>query len=51
MGLGQWGISIMKTENRNVEQYVAPEMIQINIAPEGILCASNGEDAGLDEEL
>lgn len=33
----------MKTENRNAEQYVAPEMIQIDIVPEGVLCASGGE--------
>ena len=40
----------MKTENRNVEPYVAPEMTQINIAPEGILCASGGDVLGADSE-
>ena len=39
----------MKKVNRNAEQYVAPEMTQINIVPEGVLCASGGEqeDGGL----
>lgn len=33
----------MKTENRNAEQYVAPELTQIDILPEGVLCQSGGE--------
>ena len=33
-------------KNKNGEQYVAPEMIQINIVPEGILCASGDEGSG-----
>lgn len=39
----------MKTVNKNVEQYVAPEMTQIDIMPEGVLCASGGEqeDGGI----
>ena len=39
----------MKTDKKNVEQYVTPEMTQIDIVPEGVLCASNGEqeDGGL----
>lgn len=39
----------MKTDNRNAEQYVAPELTQIDILPEGVLCASGGEteDGGL----
>ena len=39
----------MKTDNKNVEQYFAPEMTQIDIMPEGVLCASGGEqeDGGI----
>lgn len=33
----------MKTDKRNVEQYVAPELTQIDILPEGVLCASVGD--------
>jgi len=32
----------MKTDNRNAEQYVAPELTQIDILPEGVLCQSGG---------
>ena len=43
----------MKTDNKNVEQYVAPEMTQIDIMPEDVLCSSvtNGEDVGVGDEL
>lgn len=49
LGVGVRSISNMRTENNTVEQYVAPEMTQIDILPEGVLCASNGEqeDGGL----
>lgn len=33
----------MKTENKRNEKYVTPEMTQIDIVPEGVLCASGGE--------
>ena len=33
----------MKTENKKSEQYLTPEMTLINIVPEGVLCASGGE--------
>ena len=36
----------MKTDKKNVEQYVTPEMTQIDIVPEGILCASDGDVTG-----
>lgn len=43
LGVGAIGISIMKTENKKSEQYLTPEMTLINIVPEGVLCASGGE--------
>ena len=48
-GVEAKGLSNMKTDKKNVEQYVTPEMTQIDIVPEGVLCASNGEqeDGGL----
>lgn len=36
----------MKTDKRNVEQYVAPELTQHDIMPEGVLCASVGDGEG-----
>ncbi len=49
LGVGVEDLSSMKTDKKTVEQYVAPEMVQIDIMPEGVLCASNGEqeDGGL----
>ena len=35
----------MVTENKN-EKYVAPEMEQVDIMPEGLLCASPGNGEG-----
>ena len=36
----------MKTDNRNEQPYIAPEMTQIDIEPEGVLCASVGDGEG-----
>lgn len=48
------GESVMKTENRNAELYLAPEIETIDILPEGIFCTSDKgetEDGGYDGEL
>lgn len=39
----------MKTENRNAEQYLAPEIETMDIYSEGVFCTSDGttEDGGL----
>lgn len=44
--MGVRELSNMKTDKKNVEQYIAPEMTQIDIMPEGVLCASGGVDNG-----
>lgn len=43
-GVEAKGLSNMKTDKKTVEQYVAPEVTQIDIMPEGILCGSTVED-------